>query len=175
MRLLVFQSQFPKPALGFLIAGQGTGERQGWLARGEFGFRMSDISLNEALLGTKLARSRICDPLEARVVAEPKPPCHWRQHEKKTLYYLLFTFCAAFLHVNASHCMFLGFKTWHHIRNHLQSPQIMHKRWLFLLIHLCLCKWLEKRFSAYFSSLRDSYQAYYWKIRKWKATSETRN
>jgi hypothetical protein len=40
-----------------------------------------------------------------------------------------------------------------------------------LLIHLCLCKWLEKQFSAYFWSLRASWEAYYWKIRNWKATS----
>jgi len=28
----------------------------------------------------------------------------------ENLYYLLFTFCAAFLHVNASHCMFWASK-----------------------------------------------------------------
>lgn len=62
---------------------------------------MSDISLNEAPFGTKLARSRIRDPLEAGVVAEPKVPCHWRQHEKKPciIYCLLFVllFCTSVL------------------------------------------------------------------------------
>lgn len=71
---ILVQSQSPKPALGFLIAGQGERERQGWLARGEFGFSMSDISLNEALSGTRLAGSG--DPLEAGEVTKPKLPCH---------------------------------------------------------------------------------------------------
>lgn len=57
--LICLQSQSPKPAPGFLRAGQGTGERQGWLARGELGFSMSDISFNEALSGTRLARSGV--------------------------------------------------------------------------------------------------------------------
>lgn len=54
------------------------------------------------------------------------------------------------------------------------EPQELHVK-LFhffpLLIRLCLCKWLEKQFLAYFRSLRASWEAYYWKIRNWKATS----
>lgn len=67
------RSQSPKPAQGFLVVGQGTGEWQSWLARGEFGFSVSDISLNEALSGRRLAGSG--DPLEAGIAVKPKQRC----------------------------------------------------------------------------------------------------
>lgn len=91
-----------KPTPGFLIAGQRDGERQGWLARGEFGFTVIDISLNEALSGAGSVRGRGSG--EAKTASSLKTT-------SKNLFYLLFTFCAAFRHVSASHCTFLGFKT----------------------------------------------------------------